>query len=82
MQTDLHFNMALAAMRKIDRKIRVKGRRPIKRVLEPRQEVMVSWIRVVEKMYKFYIYFDNRFNRTSNGLDVESEENGGIKDDA
>lgn len=42
MQTDLHFKMALDAVRKIDRKIRVKRRRPIKRLLEPGQELIVS----------------------------------------
>lgn len=45
MQTDLYYKMALAAVKKTDRKIRVKGRRPIKRLLEPGQEVMVSWTR-------------------------------------
>lgn len=43
MQTDLHLKISLAAVRNIDRRsVRVKVRRPIRRLLEPRQEVMVS----------------------------------------
>lgn len=80
MQIDLYFKISLVSVRKIGkRRVRVKER-PIRRLLEPRQEMMVSWIRMAERkcMDSICTLTKDLVDRPD-GLDVGHEENGRIK---